>query len=300
MKTILVSVSVATAALTVVSCRTTFDGESGINRSKVTSVTMKVPEKDSKGTAFSVEGFSIQVKKDAGDCSFTDIDSTNKIAAQGGNISESLKQDCDYSIKLSFGKLSDDGKSMKDVYLTNAEHDGKPAQLVLVKKADLKGQSKITVKACVSVTALGVTELKIAAGECLAITDQTADVSIDVSIGGGPVATNKIEAPKFEVLPTTLPDAVKKPLEDTQTALLAGVEGWNKESDATKRHDAACLKLTDASSKFKSAIASETLDSAKTPAPEYTKTFAPIKESYRNALNSLNEQFACGETPIGP
>ena len=103
---------------------------------------------------------------------------------------------------------------MKDVYLTNAEHDGKPAQLVLVKKADLKGQSKITVKACVSVTALGVTELKIAAGECLAITDQTADVSIDVSIGGGPVATNKIEAPKFEVLPTTLPDAVKKPLEN--------------------------------------------------------------------------------------
>ena len=296
MKTFFISASLVTVSLAVVSCRTTFDGAGGPQRSKVTNVSMRVPEKDSKGSAFTVEGFSIQVKKDAGDCSFTDIDSTNKIAARDGNITESLKQDCDYSIKLSFGKLSDDGKSMKEVYLTNAEHDGKPAQLIMIKKAELKGQTKITVKACVSVTTLGATALTIAPGECLVVTDQTSDVSIDVSVGGGPVAPNQIVAPTLVDLPAALPDAVKTPLQETKTAIVASVEAWNKESDATKRPDAACLKMGDAESKFEVALATKTLDSVKVPAPEYTKTFAPIEKSYREAMDSLNQKFACGPT----
>ena len=295
MKTFFMSASLIAVVIVAGSCRLRSPQDAGSNRSKVTSVTMTVPAKDSKGTAFTVEGYSIQIVKDVEACTFKNIDSTNKITASEGSISESLKQDCDYTVKLSFGKLAVDGKTLEAIYLTNDAHDGQEAKLASIKKEDLKGKAAISIKACVSVTKAGAEALKIAAGECVSVTDNSSDVAIDVEIGAQPVTPGQIEAPKVGELAvdSDAPDTVKTPLAESKAAMAASVKAWNDETAVPKSKIAACKSLLAASESLKSALKVETADFLKVPAPTYTVTFAPIEKSYRDAVSTLNKTFAC-------
>ncbi len=295
MKTFFMSASLIAVVIVAGSCRLRAPQDAGSNRSKVTSVTMKVPAKDSKGTAFTVEAYSMQIVKGAEACTFKNIDSTNKITAGEGSISESLKQDCDYTVKLSFGKLAADGKTLEAIYLTNDAHDGQEAKLASIKKEDLKGKAAISIKACVSVTKAGAEALKITESECVSITDSSSDVAIDVEIGDQPVAPGQVVVPELKELAvdSDAPDTVKTSLAESKTAMIASVKAWNDETSTPKSKVEACKSLLTASESLKSALKVETADFVKIPAPTYTVTFAPIEKSYRDAVSTLNKTFAC-------
>lgn len=144
------------------------------NSSRITSVKMQIPSRiGAIDVSGKITGYNLQVKKTGGDCEFIDLIRTEKVEASDVKIDAKLKQDCDYSITLSFGSMSGDAQALEKVYLTSDSYEGKPARPALVKKEDLKGKSEITVKACVSVTALGAQELGVNAAECPSISDNS-------------------------------------------------------------------------------------------------------------------------------
>lgn len=144
------------------------------NSSRITSVRMQIPSRiGAVDVSGKITGYNLQVKKTGGDCEFTDLIRTEKVEASDVKIDAKLKQDCDYSITLSFGSIAADSQALEKVYLTSDSYEGKPARPALVKKEDLKGKSEITVKACVSVTALGAQELGVNAAECPSISDHS-------------------------------------------------------------------------------------------------------------------------------
>lgn len=144
------------------------------NSSRITSVKMQIPSRiGAIDVSGKITGYNLQVKKTGGDCDFIDLMRTEKVDASDVKIDAKLKQDCDYSITLSFGSISGDGQSLEKVYLTSDSYEGKPARPALIKKEDLKGKSEITVKACVSVTALGAQVLGVNAAECPSISDNS-------------------------------------------------------------------------------------------------------------------------------
>ena len=148
--------------------------------SKMTSVKMKMPTKiGDKDVTGKMDGDQLVVKKIGGDCAFTDIDRSEKVTAGDVKIDASLKQGCDYSIVLSFGMATTDGKTLDKVFLTSNAYDGKSANPTLVKRDDLKGKSEITIKACVSVTAQGATALGVSPAECPSVSDDSIDGSIE-------------------------------------------------------------------------------------------------------------------------
>lgn len=142
--------------------------------SSFTSVKMRVPTMiGNKDVSGKLTGYRLQVEKTGGSCEFTDIDRTEAVGTADVKIDAKLKQGCDYSILLSFGKISADSKQLDKVYLTSDAYEGKPAKPVLVKKEDLAGKSEITIRACVSVTALGAQDLGVNAADCPSIADNS-------------------------------------------------------------------------------------------------------------------------------
>lgn len=142
--------------------------------SSFTSVKMRVPTLiGNKDVSGKLTGYSLQVKKTGGSCEFTDIDRTESVGTDDVKIDAKLKQECDYSILLSFGKISTDGKKLDRVYLTSDTYEGKPAKPAIVKKEDLNGKTEITIRACVSVTTIGAQDLGVNAAECPSITDNS-------------------------------------------------------------------------------------------------------------------------------
>jgi predicted small secreted protein len=239
MRTPILSATVLILAVSTASCNTGFNQDSGIGRSKVTSVSMKIPSEDSQQKAFVVEGYTIQIKKTGGDCLFTDILKTDKIVTGEAKIQESLTQNCDYSLQLSFGKLAADGNSVEGVYLTNGAHDGKVPNLAIVKKSDISGQSKVSVKACVSVTTAGIAALSISGGECLSVADTSVDVEIDVKVGDTPPTTVAHDLVVIDCMksPFVTLEASIQCLEDYQASLLNhadanSTEVWFKDRKA--------------------------------------------------------------------
>jgi hypothetical protein len=142
--------------------------------SSFTSVKMRVPTMiGNKDVSGKITGYSLQVKKTAGSCEFSDIERTEAVGTDDVKIDAKLKQECDYSILLSFGKISTDLKKLDRVYLTSDSYEGKPAKPAVVKKEDLKGKTEITIRACVSVTSEGAQDLGVNAAECPSITDNS-------------------------------------------------------------------------------------------------------------------------------
>jgi hypothetical protein len=142
--------------------------------SSFTSVKMRVPTLiGNKDVSGKLTGYSLQVKKTGGSCEFTDIDRTEAVGTDDVKIDAKLKQECDYSILLSFGKIAVDGNKLDKIYLTSDTYEGKPAKPATVKKEDLIGKTEITIRACVSVTAVGAQELGVNAAECPSIADNT-------------------------------------------------------------------------------------------------------------------------------
>jgi hypothetical protein len=141
---------------------------------------MKMPTKiGDKDITGKLDGYALSIKKTSGDCAFSDIDRTEKVAAGDVKIDASLKQDCDYAIILSFGKSSADGKKLDQVFLTSDAHDSKPALPAKVAKESLKGKTEISIKACVSVTELGAKELAVSTAECPSVSDDSVNGTID-------------------------------------------------------------------------------------------------------------------------
>jgi hypothetical protein len=126
-----------------------------------------------KDVSGKITGYSLQVKKTAGSCEFSDIERTEAVGTDDVKIDAKLKQECDYSILLSFGKISADPKKLDKVYLTSNSYEGKPAKPAVVKKEDLKGKTEMTIRACVSVTAEGAQDLGVNAAECPSIADNS-------------------------------------------------------------------------------------------------------------------------------
>lgn len=148
--------------------------------SKLVSVKMKMPTKiGDKDITGKMDGYSLSIKKTGGDCTFTDIDRVEKVDVGDVKIDASLRQGCDYSLLLSFGKASADGKKIDQIYLTSDAHDNKQAMPTLIKKEELQGKSSITVKACVSVTALGAKDLGVNQAACPSVADDSTETIID-------------------------------------------------------------------------------------------------------------------------
>jgi hypothetical protein len=148
--------------------------------SKVTSVKMKMPTKiGDKDVSGKMDGYHLSVKKIGGNCVFSEIDRTEKIAAGDVKIDASLKQGCDYSFILSFGIAATDGKSLEKTYLTSDAYDGKSANATIVKQDDIKGRNEITIKACVSVTPLGAKDLGVSVAECPSVSDDSVNGTLE-------------------------------------------------------------------------------------------------------------------------
>jgi hypothetical protein len=177
-------VPVILASLTTTACiRSGGMPEAGSRGSKLVSVSMKMPTKiGDKDVTGKMDGYTLSIKKTGGDCAFSDIDRAEKVASGDVKIDASLKQDCDYSIILSFGKSSADGKKLDQVFLSSDAHDGKSATPAKVAKEDLKGKAEITIRACVSVTELGAKELGVSAAECPSVSDDSVSGTIDPQI----------------------------------------------------------------------------------------------------------------------
>jgi hypothetical protein len=173
----------AALTMTAQSCvKRNLNGDS-TRSTKFTSVKMKMPTKiGDKDVTGKMDGYRLSVKKSGGDCVFTDIERSEKVQTGDVKIDASLKQGCDYTIMMSFGMASADGKSLEKIYLSSDSFDGKKANPTLVKKEDLKGKSEITIKACVSVTAMGATELGVSAAECPSVADDSVDGTIEPTI----------------------------------------------------------------------------------------------------------------------
>lgn len=173
-------------------------GNLGNNRSggsKLVSVKMKMPTKiGDKDITGKMDGYYLSIKKTAGDCVFTDIDRVEKVTAGDVKIDASLKQGCDYSLLLSFGKAAADGKKLDQIFLTSDAHDNKAATPTQIKKDELQGKTAITVKACVSVTELGAKELGVNASACPSVTDDSTETTIDPVISQ-PSITFKLSKP---------------------------------------------------------------------------------------------------------
>jgi hypothetical protein len=139
----------------------------GSKSSKITSVKMQVPSKiGSIDISGKITGYTLRVEKTSGNCTFSDINRTEKIDIGDIKIDAQLRQECDYAITLSFGIISQDGQRLEKVYLTSDQFDGKPSRPTLVNQDDLKGKSEIAIKACVSVTSLGSQDLGVKAVDC--------------------------------------------------------------------------------------------------------------------------------------
>jgi hypothetical protein len=154
-------------------------GNSG-SGSKLTSVKMKMPTKiGDKDVTGKMDGYQLSVKKTGGTCVFSDVERTEKVSDGDVKIDATLKQGCDYSIALSFGIASTDGKQLEKVYLSSNAYDGKTSNPTLVKQDDLKGKSEITIKACVSVTSLGAKDLGVSAAECPSVADDSVNGTLE-------------------------------------------------------------------------------------------------------------------------
>lgn len=163
-----------TAAMAAGCIKTPGSSNNNPQTSSFTSVKMRVPTLiGNKDVSGKLTGYSLQVKKTGGSCEFTDIDRTEAVGSDDVKIDAKLKQECDYSILLSFGKISADSQKLDKVYLTSDAYEGKPAKPAIVKKEDLKGKTEITIRACVSVTAVGAQDLGVNAAECPSITDNS-------------------------------------------------------------------------------------------------------------------------------
>jgi len=162
---------------------------SGSPSAKITSVKMRVPSQiGTKDVSGKINGYHLRINKTGGNCAFTDINRTEMIASSETKIDASLKQDCDYELLLSFGRMSTDNSTLEKVYLTSDAHDSKPAKPALVLRDDLKGKSEITIKACVSVTTIGAQELGVNAADCPSVSDN----SIGNNPNPSPIQTSSI------------------------------------------------------------------------------------------------------------
>jgi len=190
--TVLKFLSALSFSLSITSCfKPTPIGHNGSNGSKITSVKMRVPTKiGDKDISGKIDIYNLTIKKTGGSCTFVDIDRTEKIASGDVKIDASLKQDCDYSILLSFGKASTDGSKIEKLLLSSDAHDNQPALPTLVKKEDIKGKTEITIKACVSVTALGAKELGVNPAECSSVSDDSINSTLEPVIPAGSTATS--------------------------------------------------------------------------------------------------------------
>ena len=179
MKTALVSA--LTVAVAIVACVKPGDANNANKgAAKLVSVKMKMPTKiGDKDISGKLDGYHLSVKKTGGDCTFIDIDRMEKVSSSDVKIDASLKQGCDYSLMMSFGKASADGKKLDQVFLSSEAHDSKPATPTMVKKDDLKGKSEITIKACISVTDLGAKELGVSQMECPSVADDSVDAILE-------------------------------------------------------------------------------------------------------------------------
>jgi hypothetical protein len=165
------------------------------NGAKLVSVKMKMPTKiGDKDITGKMDGYSLSIKKTGGDCIFTDIARVEKVAADDVKIDASLRQGCDYSLLLSFGKVSADGKKIDQIFLTSDAHDKKAALPTAIKKEELQGKTAITVKACVSVTELGAKELGVSLAACPSVADDSTETVIDPVIAQ-PSLTFKLTRP---------------------------------------------------------------------------------------------------------
>jgi hypothetical protein len=190
--TILKVLSALGFSLSIASCfKPTPIAKNGSNSSKITSVKMRVPTKiGDKDISGKIDIYNLTIKKTSGSCTFVDIDRTEKIVSGDVKIDASLKQDCDYSILLSFGKASTDGSKIEKLLLSSDAHDNQPALPTLVKKEDIKGKTEITIKACVSVTALGAKELGVNPAECSSVSDESINSTLEPFIPAGSTATS--------------------------------------------------------------------------------------------------------------
>lgn len=147
---------------------------------RLVSVSMKMPTKiGDKDVTGKMDGYHLVISKSGGDCAFTDVDRTEKVAAGDVKIDASLKQKCSYLILLSFGKMSSDGKTLERIFLTNDKHDNKPGNPASVQQANLDGKNSITIPACVNVTELGSKELGVSQLECPSVADSSIDATIE-------------------------------------------------------------------------------------------------------------------------
>ncbi len=194
MKTVLIA-SIATLSATAACIKPGNFGNNSGGGSKMVSVKMKMPTKiGDKDITGKMDGYSLSIKKTSGDCVFTDVDRIEKVAAGDVKIDASLKQGCDYSLLLSFGKSSADGKKLDQIFLTSDAHDNKPQSPTQIKKDELQGKTAITVKACVSVTDLGAKELGVNASACPSVADDSTETTIDPVIAQ-PSAIFKLTKP---------------------------------------------------------------------------------------------------------
>ncbi len=175
MKSLNIAGTICLAAAIATGCiRTPGASKNNPQTSSFTSVKMRVPTMiGNKDVSGKITGYSLQVKKTAGSCEFSDIERTEAVGTDDVKIDAKLKQECDYSILLSFGKISADPKKLDKVYLTSNSYEGKPAKPAVVKKEDLKGKTEMTIRACVSVTAEGAQDLGVNAAECPSIADNS-------------------------------------------------------------------------------------------------------------------------------
>lgn len=142
--------------------------------SKVTSVKMRVPTLiGTKDITGKLTGYTLRITKTGGSCEFAEIFRTESLVSGDIKIDAKLKQECDYAVLLSFGQISSDEKKLDKIFLTSDEFEGKPARPAIVKKEDLRDKTEVTVKACVSVTSVGATELGVNAADCPSITDNS-------------------------------------------------------------------------------------------------------------------------------
>lgn len=216
-----------------------------------TIFSLNIPSIDGNGRAFSVEGYTIQVKKTSGTCVFTDAALTAKIDSNSTPIAHTLKQKCDYKIQVSFGQLTNDGKSIvtDGVYLTNEGYEGHAENPLIVTQAEIDGKDSFTSNACFKVTTAGAKALGLVAGSCLSGSTTSVNKDPAVIINNSqcqpyaPVAGQKVGTLAYPVLPT-IPSTLDKGLAERLLCSKASydysVDIWNSNISADYKRTRAC------------------------------------------------------------
>lgn len=267
-------------------------------KSETTVLSLRVPSIDGNGKSFIVEGYSIQVKKTSGSCTFTDTALTAKIPSASTLLSQTLTQKCDYKIQVSFGKLSPDGLSIaKDsVYLTNEAHDSNAETPLIVSQAEINEKASVTNNACFKVTAAGAKALGLVAGTCLSGSGTSVHPDPGAIL---PVAnafcTPHAVLPKvgtlaylvLPVIPTTSEKSTRDLLLCAKSSYDYSVDVWNSNETTLYKKTVACVQVyVGFSQSNRAALYSLSIG-------QYTSEVQALVEAYNASSTLLRQTYGC-------